>query len=160
MQQQVNRSGWCFLVMGLFLFLFSACSSARKIRQQHIHQVVQTAKSFQGTPYRYGGISRTGMDCSALVYLSFRSVGLNLPRVSEDQSRMGKRVSRRKLKKGDVVFFATGRRRRKVTHAGIITEKRRGTTYFIHASTSLGVTEDNIQSGYWSKRWVRARRMF
>lgn len=146
--------------MGLFLLVFSACSSARKIRQQHIDQVVQTAKSFQGTPYRFGGMSRTGIDCSALVYLSFRSVGLNLPRVSEDQSRMGNRVSKRKLRKGDVVFFATGKRRRKVTHAGIITEKKRGITYFIHASTSLGVTEDNIQSRYWSKRWVRTRRMF
>lgn len=160
MQQQVSRSKWYFFLMALFLLLFSACSSARKIRQQQVNQVVETAKSFQGTPYRYGGISRAGMDCSALVYLSFRSAGLNLPRVSEDQSRMGKRVSKRKLKKGDVVFFATGRRRRKITHAGIITENRRGTTYFIHASTSLGVTEDNIQSRYWSKRWVRARRMF
>ncbi len=160
MQQQVNSARWSIFVMGLFLLLFSACSSSRKIRQQHIDQVVATAKSFEGTPYRYGGISRTGMDCSALVYLSFRSAGLNLPRISEDQSKVGKRVSKRKLRKGDVVFFATGRRRRKVTHAGIITEKRRGTTYFIHASTSLGVTEDNIQSRYWSRRWVRARRMF
>ncbi|SHN24828.1 NlpC/P60 family protein [Cyclobacterium lianum] len=151
----------CYLLMfGLSLILLGSCSSARKMRQQNIQQVVDTAKSFQGTPYRYGGSSRAGMDCSALVYLSFRSVGVTLPRVSADQSRIGKRVSRRKLKKGDVVFFATGKRRRRVTHAGIVTEKRPGRTYFIHASTSLGVTEDHIQSKYWSRRWVRARRIF
>lgn len=148
------------MIFGLAMLLLGSCSSARKIRQQNVQQVIDTAKSFQGTPYRYGGSSRTGMDCSALVYLSFRSVGITLPRVSADQSRIGKRVSKRRLKKGDVVFFATGRRRRRVTHAGIITEKRPGRTYFIHASTSLGVTEDHIQSKYWSKRWVRARRIF
>ncbi|MFO7825136.1 MAG: C40 family peptidase [Cyclobacterium sp.] len=154
------KIGFWIVLFGLCMLLFSACSASRKIRQQNIQQVIDTAKSFQGTPYRYGGSTRAGMDCSALVYLSFRSVGITLPRVSVDQSRVGKRVSKRKLKKGDVVFFATGRRRRRVTHAGIVTEKKRGSTYFIHASTSLGVTEDHIQSKYWSRKWVRARRIF
>jgi cell wall-associated NlpC family hydrolase len=160
MQNGINRNVYLIFGVGLAVLLLSSCGTTRKIRQQHVEKVVETAKTFQGTPYRYGGTTRAGMDCSALVYLSFRSVGVNLPRVSEEQSRVGKRVSKRKLKKGDVVFFATGKRRRKVTHAGIITEKRSGTVYFIHASTSLGVTEDNIQSRYWSRRWVRARRMF
>ncbi|MEX2513905.1 MAG: C40 family peptidase [Cyclobacteriaceae bacterium] len=148
------------VLFSLALLTFSSCSSSRKIRTQNIQQVINTAKSFQGTPYRYGGSTRAGMDCSALVYLSFRSVGVTLPRVANDQSKVGKKISKRKLKKGDVVFFATGRRRRKVTHAGIITGKGRGRTYFIHSSTSLGVTEDNIQSKYWSKRLIRGRRIF
>jgi len=147
-------------IFGLLLLFSSSCSSSRKIRQQNIQHVINTAKSYQGTPYRYGGNTRSGMDCSALVYLSFKSVGVTLPRVSAAQSKIGKRVTKNKLKKGDVVFFATGRRRNKVTHAGIVLEKRMGKTYFIHASTSLGVTEDNLQSKYWSKRWVRARRIF
>lgn len=151
---------WGLLILGLIIVSSSSCSSSRKLRAKNIKQVVDTAKSFQGTPYRYGGSTRAGMDCSALVYLSFRSVGVTLPRVSRDQSKVGKRVSKRKLKKGDVVFFATGKRRRRVTHAGIVTEKHRGRTYFIHASKSLGVTEDNIQSKYWSKRLVRGRRVF
>ena len=155
----VNKK-WGLLFLGLIIVLSSSCSASRKIRAKNVQQVVDTAKSFQGTPYRYGGSTRAGMDCSALVYLSFRSVGVTLPRVSEDQSKVGKRVSKRKLMKGDVVFFATGKRRRKVTHAGIVTEKRLGRTYFIHASKSLGVTEDNIQSKYWSRRLVRGRRVF
>ncbi|AEL25818.1 C40 family peptidase [Cyclobacterium marinum] len=155
-----NKYAYLFFIFGLILLLNSSCSSTRKIRQQNIQQVIDTAKSYQGTPYRYGGNTRSGMDCSALVYLSFQSVGVNLPRVSAEQSKIGKKISRSKLKKGDVIFFATGRRRNKVTHAGIVLEKRMGKTYFIHASTSLGVTEDNLQSTYWSKRWVRARRIF
>mgnify|MGYP006401234171 CR=1 FL=1 len=155
-----NKYAYLFFIFGLILLLNSSCSSTRKIRQQNIQQVIDTAKSYQGTPYRYGGNTRSGMDCSALVYLSFQSVGVNLPRISAEQSKIGKKISRSKLKKGDVIFFATGRRRNKVTHAGIVLEKRMGKTYFIHASTSLGVTEDNLQSTYWSKRWVRARRIF
>ncbi len=142
------------------LILFSSCSSSRKIRSQNINQVVETAKSFHGTPYRYGGTTRSGIDCSALVYHSFKSVGVTLPRTSSDQSKIGKNVSVRNLEKGDVIFFATGKRRRKVTHAGIITSKRGGNIQFIHASTSLGVTEDNVNSNYWSKKVVRARRIF
>ena len=160
MNKHQNNSVFLFFILGLLLFFSSSCSSSRKIRQQNIQHVINTAKTYQGTPYRYGGNTRSGMDCSALVYLSFRSVGVTLPRVSAEQSKIGKRISRNKLKKGDVLFFATGRRRRKVTHAGIVTEKSFGKTYFIHASTSLGVTEDNLQSRYWSKRWVRARRIF
>ncbi len=139
---------------------FSSCSSSRKIRNQNIQQVVDTAKSFHGTPYRYGGVNRSGMDCSALVYLSFRSVGVTLPRTTDEQSKVGKKVPKRKLKKGDVVFFATGNRRRKVTHAGIVTQRMGGNVQFIHASTSLGVTEDNVFSNYWSRRLIRARRVF
>ena len=147
---------------GIFLAIlfFSSCSSTRNIRSQNINQVVDTAKSFHGTPYRYGGTTRSGIDCSALVYQSFRSVGVTLPRTSSDQSKIGKNVPIRKLEKGDVIFFATGKRRRKVTHAGIVTSTRRGNAQFIHASTSLGVTQDNVFSNYWSKRVVRARRIF
>lgn len=155
-----NKYAYLFFIFGLVLLFNSSCSSSRKIRQKNIQQVINTAKSYQGTPYRYGGNTRSGMDCSALVYLSFQSVGIKLPRVSAEQSKIGKKISRSKLEKGDVIFFATGRRRNKVTHAGIVLENRRGKTYFIHASTSLGVTEDNLQSKYWSKRWVRGRRIF
>ncbi|WP_114749005.1 C40 family peptidase [Pleomorphovibrio marinus] len=147
----------CFL--GVVL-TFGSCSSARKIRNQNIQQVVETAKSFHGTPYRYGGVNRSGMDCSALVYLSFSSVGVTLPRTTDEQSKVGKKVSKRKLRQGDVVFFATGKRRRKVTHAGIVTQRTGGGIQFIHASTSLGVTEDNVFSSYWSRRFIRGRRVF
>ncbi len=148
----------------LFFFLtiihFSSCSSTKRVTNQRVSQVVETAKSFRGTPYRYGGTTRSGIDCSALVYLSFQSAGINLPRTSSEQSKVGKKVSVHNLKKGDVIFFATGKSRRKVSHAGIVTSAKRGNIQFIHSSTSLGVTEDNVYSPYWSQRVVRARRIF
>ena len=149
-----------FSLWVIILVLFSSCSTSRKIRTQNINQVVQTAKSFHGTPYRYGGTTRSGIDCSALLFHSFKSVGVTLPRTSADQSKIGKSVSMNNLEKGDVVFFATGKKRRRVSHAGIVTSKKRGNIQFIHSSTSLGVTEDNIYSKYWLKKFVRARRIF
>lgn len=149
----------CVLIFFGLSLLFS-CSSTKKIRNQNIQQVVDTAKTFRGTPYRYGGTTRAGMDCSALVYQSFRSVGVTLPRSTADQIKIGKKISRNKLQKGDVVFFATGNRKRKVTHTGIVTQTGRGNIQFIHASTSLGVTEDNIFSNYWSGKFLQGRRVF
>lgn len=156
----ILRNIFTYSCILLAIALFSSCSSTRNIRSKNINQVVETAKSFHGTPYRYGGTTRSGIDCSALVFQSFKSVGVTLPRTSSDQSKIGKNVPIRKLEKGDVVFFATGKRRRRVTHAGIVTSTRRGNAQFIHASTSLGVTEDNVFSNYWSKKVVKARRIF
>ncbi len=154
------------IVRGIYLliffscFCFCSCSSTKKIRNQNVRQVVDTAKTYRGTPYRYGGTTRAGIDCSALVFHSFSSVGVTLPRTSESQSKIGKKVSGKKLQKGDVVFFATGKKRREVTHAGIVTERSRGKVLFIHSSTSLGVTEDNLDNSYWSKAYLFGRRVF
>ncbi|HLT08950.1 MAG TPA: C40 family peptidase [Cyclobacteriaceae bacterium] len=163
MQAGVGKVGnrpFFYLFLLLILIHFSSCSPTKKIRNQRVNQVVETAKSYRGTPYRYGGTTRSGMDCSALVYLSFQSAGITLPRTSAEQSKVGKKVSIHNLEKGDLIFFATGKSRRKVTHAGIVTSARRGDIQFIHSSTSLGVTEDNVYAPYWSQRVVRARRIF
>jgi cell wall-associated NlpC family hydrolase len=99
------------------------------------------------------------MDCSALVYHSFASVGVKLPRTSTDQSKQGKKISERKIRPGDVLFFATGKKKKEVTHTGIVTEAQKNNVRFIHASTSLGVTEDSLRSAYWTKAFLFARRL-
>lgn len=150
-----------FIFISIFsLIQLTSCSSTKKIRRQNINQVVDTAKSYRGTPYRYGGTTRSGIDCSALIFHAFSSVGVTMPRTSEEQSKIGKKVAERKLEKGDVVFFATGRKKRQVTHAGIVTNNARGQVWFIHSSTSLGVTEDNLNNSYWSKAYLFGRRVF
>ena len=146
----------------LFLFLLSACASQKRVqvRDEKVDKVIQTARSFMGTPYKYGGTTRAGMDCSALLINSFRAIDVSLPRSSEDQSKVGKEVKMRDLEPGDLVFFATGRRRRKITHVGLVTERSgRDGVKFIHASSSLGVVETSIQMDYYQKRFRTAKRV-
>lgn len=142
------------------LTLLGGCKSKRRVAKNNpSFTVIETAKSYRGTPYRYGGTTRSGIDCSALVYHSFAAAGLKLPRRSEDQSALGKKVPDAKIRPGDVLFFATGKKKKEVTHTGIVTEVQREEVRFIHASTSLGVTEDYLSSRYWAKAFLFARRL-
>ncbi len=136
-----------------------SCKSKKIGREDPAFTVITTAKSYQGTPYKYGGTTRAGMDCSALIYHSFYAIGINMPRTSAAQSEQGKSVKKNEVKPGDVLFFATGRRRKQVTHAGIVTEASRSDIRFIHSSTSLGVSEDYLSNSYWSKAFLFARRI-
>jgi probable lipoprotein NlpC len=148
---QIFKSRLFLILITLIIAVFfSSCSSTKKIRNQNVNKVIDTARSYRGTPYRYGGTTRSGIDCSALIYHSFQPVGINMPRTSEAQSKMGKKVNGSKLEKGDLVFFSTGKSRKKVSHAGIVTET---------SSTSLGVTEDNLDHSYWSKAFRFGRRV-
>jgi len=159
----LKRSSFFFPSLSVFLLLAlvlsSSCSSKRKISKSSPEfTIIQSAKSYLGTPYLYGGTTRTGIDCSALVLHSFSSVGMALPRRSEDQSEVGKKIKYSKIRPGDVLFFATGKKKKEVTHAGIVTEVDKKDVRFIHASTSLGVTQDYLSSNYWNKAFLFARR--
>ncbi|MBN3581146.1 C40 family peptidase [Algoriphagus aestuarii] len=140
------------------LLAFS-CASKKKVSSDPFDVVISTARSYTGTPYKYGGTTRAGMDCSALVFHSYYAVGINMPRISADQSKVGKKVNAKDLKRGDLMFFATGKRKNQVTHAGIVTEVSKNDVRFIHSSTSLGVSEDYLSNRYWSKVFLFARRV-
>ncbi|MGB0467487.1 MAG: NlpC/P60 family protein [Pontibacterium sp.] len=107
---------------------------------------------WKGTQYRYGGMSKQGVDCSAFVLLTYQSrLGQRLPRTTLLQSRIGSPVSRRELRAGDLVFFKTSY---KVRHVGIFI----GDAQFLHASTSKGVTISSLDNNYWSARYWMAKR--
>ena len=155
-RQKFQLSTFLFLLLVIFNF---SCASKKKIASEPFKQVISTARSYTGTPYRYGGTTRSGIDCSALVYHSFYSVGINMPRTSTDQSQQGKSIKRSEIKPGDVVFFATGKKRKQVSHSGIVTETSKNDVRFIHSSTSLGVSEDYLSNPYWAKAFLFARRV-
>lgn len=91
---------------------------------------------------------------------SYRTINISLPRESESQALMGEKVKLKALKPGDLVFFATGKKRRKITHVGLVTEVRgKEDVRFIHASSSLGVIETNLYSDYFLKHFRLARRI-
>lgn len=124
-----------------------------------VEKVLTEAKAYIGTPYKYGGTTRAGMDCSGLVVTAFKAAGIELPRTSREQSQKGKPVEKQQLRPGDLVFFSRSYNK-VVGHAGIVVESGPNQAKFIHASTSKGVRIDDLYGEYWSKLFLMARRVF
>lgn len=117
-------------------------------------ELVKTAKRFIGIPYRWGGTTaENGFDCSGLTMVSYRLNGLNLPRVSRNQFKAGKWISKAKLRQGDLVFFATKGGTR-VTHVGMYV----GNGNFIHAPrTGKDVRIEKLSNRFFAKTYVGGR---
>lgn len=161
-ERKINEKLLVIVVLPALLFLFS-CAAHRSTtvsKSEEVVGVVEAARKYIGTPYKYGGTTRTGMDCSGLLINTFRAINMELPRSSEDQSKIGHEVSMGDLRPGDLLFFATGKKKRKVTHVGMVTDVvARDNVKFIHSSSSLGVVETNLYAEYYQKRFVTARRI-
>lgn len=113
----------------------------------------QQHADWRGTPYRYGGLNKNGVDCSGLVYRTFNEqFGLPIARTTGAQVKAGKQVSSQELRAGDLVFFRTGRT---TLHVGIYIEDTR----FLHASTSKGVIISDLRNPYWASHYWQARRI-
>lgn len=123
-------------------------------------QIVNYALSFEGVAYRYGGTSRSGMDCSGLIYTSFDQAGLQLPRISRDMASKGSAISLAEIVPGDLLFFKTSKKNGgRINHVGLIVSSSGGDVQFIHATTSRGVIVSNLTENYWRKAFVGARRV-
>lgn len=163
------RYAACILVF--VLPIVSACSTARisssaaatshsayKHAQRYDREgavtlLYQQLSEWKGVRYRYGGLDKSGVDCSGFVYLTLkRRFGLEAPRSTEGLSEYGVAVARSELQAGDLVFFKTGRSK---SHVGIYVENNK----FLHASTSRGVMLSDMEGDYWAGRYWKARRV-
>lgn len=116
-------------------------------------QLRTAADRWRGVPHKWGGSSRQGVDCSGLVQSVYaEQFGRSLPRTTEAQVDVGRRVRRSALQPGDLVFF---RHERKKYHVGIYVSDGE----FLHASSSAGVTVSPLDRSYWTERWWQARRV-
>ncbi len=125
-----------------------------------IDEILTEAESYLGTPYRYGGTTRRGIDCSAFVLSVFgAAAGMNLPRVAAAQAQEGERIGKDDLQKGDLIFFAH-RGGNRISHVAIVESiTPEGEVKFIHASSSKGVTITSLNDSYWNPRFKFAKRI-
>lgn len=131
----------------------------KKKKKRKISTVISSAKGYIGTPYRYGGMSAKGIDCSGLMYQCFKKAGYSLPRTAKEQSKYGKKVGWGSIRPGDIVFFKFKQKGEKWWHSGLITNAKDGNIKFIHASSSRGVVESNLLSNYYKKNVKNFRRV-
>lgn len=151
------KSKHIFLLLLAISFLAS-CGSSRSIAAKK--KVASTKsklerqyKLYKGTPYRYGGTTKKGFDCSGFVGKVYKdALKIQLPRTTKQIATKGRKVSKKNLKVGDLLFFRPTRRYR---HVGIYM----GNGYFMHSSTSKGVIKSRLDNVYWKKKYKQARRI-
>lgn len=170
---QMNRS-YLFLA-GIVALVFGGCLPASRIGRSsggttQAHEVLQRsyaspsvdytrrtvlveAERWLGTPYSFGGDSRSGVDCSAFVCNVFETIHLQLPRNSAAQAESGEGIDRNSVLPGDLVFFNTTGSG--VSHVGIMINPDQ----FIHASTSMGVMVSSLNEPYYHDRMLFIRRV-
>lgn len=162
------------LIGAILLILLSACGTRaphynyRELAQAAIrldmdiamddnHSLYVEASKWIDVPYRSGGTSRRGVDCSGLTYNIYRKVyRKRLERNSDEQRKENcHKIRKGKLREGDLVFFHNGRNKRRATHVGIYLKNNR----FIHASSSQGVIVSTLDEPYYQKCWMQGGRV-
>jgi len=159
------------LVLSVYLILLMACSSAphqvpekSTVKVSRIHVDLsdsekvrkilnQQYKDWHYVQHDMGGTSKKGVDCSGLVYQTYRTkLGVDMPRSTEYQVRMGQAIKKQQLRTGDLVFFKTGVFTR---HVGMYIDSGD----FLHVSASNGVMISNLEDKYWKRAYWKARRI-
>ena len=119
----------------------------------NVKEVLTYANTFTGVPYKFGGTTPAGFDCSGYIRYVFQKIGFDMPRQADEQYTVGKKVEKNNLQPGDLVFFETYEPG--ISHSGIYI----GDGQFISATSSSGVAVANIDDSYWGPRYRGAKRV-
>ena len=123
-----------------------------------VDYVIETASNNLGVKYRAGGTTKSGFDCSGLVFTSFKAHDIALPRSSFDMAQHGQKIKDSEAQRGDLIFFITNGGKR-INHVGIVTEVLDNEIKFIHSSTKLGVIISSTKEAYYKKNFVKVHRV-
>ncbi len=178
----MNKNRYTYFALIFFLtVIFSSCSVSQKQKQLYDPREVaelsdklgirlsNTDKEddrnmalyaqsslWIGVKYRYAGLTKRGVDCSGLVHNIYKEAyGRKVPSSTADLIKKSKKIHNKDLRPGDLLFFATTNKKKKISHVGIYLKDG----YFIHASTSRGVMVNHISEKYYKKNWVRNGRL-
>lgn len=150
----------CFFI---FRFLNQKSEKPERVKKQaettEVNRLIKIVKSYKGSPYKEGGITKKGMDCSGLVNTSFNQIDIKLPRSSNAISKKGKEVNLKDVKQGDLLFFDIARLKGGINHVGLVTLIKNGEIFFIHSTTSKGVIISSMKQTYWKNEFVVAKRI-
>ena len=134
--------------------VFPVWNGAPILPASKVSDVINTAKSYLGTPYVFGGTTPRGFDCSGYLQYVFQTQGIAIPRTADEQYKLGlQSKSAKDLVPGDLVFFETYESG--ASHCGIYLGKGE----FIHASSSSGVRIDELSNSYWKPRFIGGKHI-
>ncbi len=154
----------------LFLLLsiaFTSCKptsnavgnkETKKENKYIVNHLIDNATDNIGVKYKAGGTTKSGFDCSGLVFTSFESENIKLPRSSYEQSKIGKVINIDDAQKGDLIFFKTNKSKQ-INHVGLITEVKSDEIKFVHSSTSKGVIISSTKEPYYQNSFAQINRI-
>ncbi|MDA6071124.1 C40 family peptidase [Flavobacterium sp. AC] len=154
-------------ILLLLSVLFASCKStstavskkeSKKENKYVVNNLISKATDNIGVRYKAGGTTRNGYDCSGLVYTTFESENIKLPRPSYEQAKVGKIIKFSDAQKGDLIFFKTNRSKQ-INHVGLIVEVNSTEIKFVHSSTSKGVIISSTKEAYYQNSYVQINRV-
>jgi hypothetical protein len=148
----------CLAILFLLVLILTSCVPSQ-LQYRNIplkrKQIINTATQYIGTPYRHGGTTPSGFDCSGYVFFVYNKNGIQIPRSTAQQYTKGQKIPYRMAQPGDLLFFRINMN--EISHVGIFV----GNDTFVHApSSGKHVRYDSIKNPYWQKRFYGAVSYF
>lgn len=160
------------MLVAFWMLLLASCGNTKRAtksteinetteRDKKTSVLLKEALKYKNTSYKSGGTDTHGMDCSGLMFTSFKRIAVDLPRTSREQSSVGKEVKKSEAAVGDLLFFETSGKAKGINHVGLITKiGNDGQITFIHSTLKAGVIEDTLSTPYYQKSFVKIMRVY